>query len=29
MGAKLIYIEVFDRIDKPTVRGLPIRRYLV
>ena len=21
MGAKLIYIEVFDRIDKPTVTG--------
>ena len=21
MGAKLIYIEVFDRIDKPTMTG--------
>ncbi|KRM64125.1 hypothetical protein FC74_GL002026 [Lacticaseibacillus paracasei subsp. paracasei ATCC 25302 = DSM 5622 = JCM 8130] len=21
MGAKLIYVEVFDRIDKPTVTG--------
>ena len=21
MGAKLIYIEVFDRIDKPTLTG--------
>lgn len=21
MGAKLIYIEVFDRIDKPTMSG--------
>ena len=27
MGAKLVYIEVFDRIDKPTMtgkRGYPI-----
>ena len=24
MGAKLVYIEVFDRIDKPTMTGIPL-----
>ena len=24
MGAKLVYIEVFDRIDKPTMTGMMV-----
>ena len=26
MGAKLVHVEVFDRVDKPTLTGRMVRR---